>query len=311
VSEVGQWDHVALRLQEWRKAADDPSYADIAARIAQARLARGATPAAAQVGRTTVYDVFRLGRSRINTALVREIADALGVEQIEVDELLEAPATAPAPTQAAASEPELIGPSTPRAFTTRSALMVMLLGLGLNLLGRETVNFLQLPIYLDMVGTALVAVVLGPWRGAAVGASTNVVGVLHSGVVSLPFAVVNVAGALLWGYGVHRWGMGRTLARFFTLSAFVAVVCSLLAVPILFLMFDGSIGHSQDDLTENLMELTSLFVIALSIGNLLTSLIDKLISGFAALVGASMLGIQLATEPSRVSRPPHRDATTV
>lgn len=88
----------------------------------------------------------------------------------------------------------------------------MLGSLGLTMLGREAVNFLELPIYLDMVGTAVAAVVLGPWRGAAVGLSTNLLGSLTAGAVSLPFAIVNVVGALIWGYGVHRWGMGRTLS---------------------------------------------------------------------------------------------------
>lgn len=189
----------------------------------------------------------------------------------------------------------------------------MLGSLGLTMLGREAVNFLELPIYLDMVGTAVAAVFLGPWRGAAVGLSTNLLGSLTAGAVSLPFAIVNVVGALIWGYGVHRWGMGRTLARFFSLSALVAVACSLLAVPILFLLFDGTIGHSQDDLTKNMMALTHRFVVAVGLGNLMTSMADKLISGFTALVAASMLGVQLATEPlSAVSRarPERRDATT-
>ena len=77
------------------------------------------------------------------------------------------------------------------------------------------------------------------------------------------------------------------------------VACSLVAAPILYLLFGGSTGHGQDDLTASMLALTHQFGLALGLGNLLTSLADKLMSGFVALAGASMLGVQVATEPSR------------
>lgn len=44
------------------------------------RAAAGESPHAARVARSTVYDCFRTGRVRVNLALVREIATALGAE---------------------------------------------------------------------------------------------------------------------------------------------------------------------------------------------------------------------------------------
>jgi energy-coupling factor transport system substrate-specific component len=159
----------------------------------------------------------------------------------------------------------------------------------LNLLGRTLVDSLHLPIYLDMIGTAIAAIALGPWRGAAVGAATNVLGVLSSGWVSIPFAVVNVVGALLWGYGTRRWGLGRTLPRFFLLNIVVAVGCSVVAVPLLLALNGETFRDGHAVITQAVSDSMDQFAIALGLSNVLISLADKLISGFVALVACSAL----------------------
>ncbi len=103
----------------------------------------------------------------------------------------------------------------------RRALLLLVVCVVVNLLGRSLVELLHLPVHLDMVGTAIAALALGPWRGAAVGLATNLLGVAESGPVSVPFALVNVAGALVWGYGARRWGLGRSLPRFLGLNVLV------------------------------------------------------------------------------------------
>lgn len=133
-----------------------------------------------------------------------------------------------------------------------------------------------------------------------------------TGPVSVPFALVNVVGALIWGYGVHRLGLGRTLARFFALNLMVAVACTLTAVPILYFAFGGTVGHEQDTLTENVQALTQNFVTALYGANLLTSIVDKTISPFVALVGATMLGhsvggVSAGSPPKFLGCSVHRD----
>ena len=112
--------------------------------------------------------------------------------------------------------------------------------------------------------------------------------------MSLPFAIVNVVGALIWGYGVHHWHMGRTLARFFALTLAVSVACTAVAVPILYFVFDGTAGHQQEHLVTNMLGLTSNPLAAMVAANLQTSVADKMISAFVALVGASLLGHSVA-----------------
>lgn len=289
---VGRWDLVIDELHALRRAAGDPSFAEMTRRLIQQRMAEGQDEHAARIAKSSVHDAFRLGRSRLNIPLTRELVRMLGGDPALLDEWLARSDAPPAPSSppSVESPPARVGPP-PLAH-------VLVLGVAcvlLNLLGRVFVDVLHLPLYLDMVGTAIAAIALGPWRGAAVGATTNVVGVIGSGMVSLPFALVNVAGALVWGYGVRRLALGRTLPRFFTLNLMVATVCTVVALPIL-AAYGETVGHGQDLITGSFRELTDRLVVALGASNLLTSLGDKLIAGFVALVAISALPLDLRSQ---------------
>jgi energy-coupling factor transport system substrate-specific component len=298
-----RWDRFAEELQTLRRAAGEPSFAEIARRVAAQRVADGLDEHAARVARTTVYDAFRTGRARVNVPLVREIVRALDGDPASVDAWLRDPGPAgsgpdaPAavvPAPPAAAPAAAVVPAPPAAPARRAhVLLLLLVCVAVNLVGRELVVLLELPAHLDMVGTALAAFALGPWHGAAVGLTTNFAGSMSSGAISLPFAVVNVLGALLWGWGVRRWGLGRTLPRFLGLNLLVAVACSLVAVPILLLVLDGAAGNGQESIRQTVEAYGAELVVAVGASNLLVSLGDKLISGFVALVACSGLPASL------------------
>ena len=281
------WDPLAEALRDLRTQRGDPSYAEIARLVS---LRRGGS-SATRVARTTVYDAFRTGRTRVNLELVREIAAVLGADDAQVDHWVARcrrqadppPEPAPAP-----------GP------TRRQAVALMVVGVLVNPLGRFFIEAFHLPIFLDMVGTAIVAIALGPWRGAAVGAASNLIGVASSGPASLAFMVVNVAGALVWGYGVRRpFDLGRTHLRFLGLNLLVALTCTLLAVPLLLLVFGGTTGHAEDLIARTFLELTGAHWLAVSASNLVVSVGDKLMCGFIALT-------VLAAAPACFRHPIHR-----
>ena len=290
------FDQIAGDLQARRAAAGAPSYAEIALRIAKIRELRGGPDAQSRPARTTVYDAFREGRRRMDTALVLDIVRALGATEAEVEQWAELCRTAhagaaPAPVREPAHEPETppAPPEPPPAPPTVNAALLLCLGcLAINLFGRLTVNVLEIPLYLDMVGTAVAAIILGPWWGAGVGVSTNFLGVGLSGYDSIPFAIVNVAGALVWGYGVRRFKMGSTIPRFFGLSALSALCCTLLAVPII-LALGGQTGNGADDVRLIIQDVVNSLWLAVASSNIITSLADKTISGAVALLAVDVL----------------------
>lgn len=288
-SQQGRWDSVITELHLLREAAGTPSYEMLTRRLIQQRIAEGQDEHAARIAKSSVHDVFRLGRSRINESLLKELVRVMGGASADVDVWV-AVCTPQRPTSwtpPAVSEPIVSGPTAPARPTDQLLLAVACVVL--NLIGREFVDFFRLPVYLDMTGTAIAAIALGPWRGAAVGASTNIIGIIGSGWISLPFALVNITGALLWGYGVRRWGMGRTLLRFFTLNLLTALACSLVAVPIIITFLDRELRVGRDVITQLISESIDTFLVAVGFSNLLTSMGDKLVSGFLALVVVSAL----------------------
>lgn len=153
----------------------------------------------------------------------------------------------------------------------------------LNIVGSRINVSLGLPTFLDMIGTAVVAIVLGPWWGALVGVITNFGSALILGPVELPFALVNVTGALVWGYGVRSFGLGASPLRFFLLNIVVALATSAVAAPIVAFVFGGATGHPSDALTVVFANAGQGVFTAVLASNVLVTLADKTISGFIAL----------------------------
>jgi energy-coupling factor transport system substrate-specific component len=170
----------------------------------------------------------------------------------------------------------------------------------LNIVGGYINGLLHLPIFLDMIGTAVVAITLGPWWGALVGVITNTGSAFLSGPIALPFALCNVVGALVWGYGVRTFGMGRTFPRYFILNLLVALAVSLTAVPIYVFIFGGATGHFSDLMTAAFLAMGQNLVVSVFSSNILVSVADKLIAGFVALAIIEALPPSLSSDVSLI-----------
>lgn len=163
------------------------------------------------------------------------------------------------------------------------AVTLVPLAAATDIVGSYVAGLLKLPVFLDMIGTCVAAVVLGPWWGALAGALSNVGGAAINGPSNIPFALANIAGALVWGYGVRTFGMGRNAATFFLLNAIVAVVVALVASPIALFVYGGATGHPSDAITAAI-ELTGQGLgSAVVASNLVVNVADKLIAGYVGL----------------------------
>jgi energy-coupling factor transport system substrate-specific component len=165
----------------------------------------------------------------------------------------------------------------------------------LNIVGGYINTVLKLPTFLDMIGTAVVAIVLGPWWGALVGAITNIVSSFISGPIGLPFAACNVVGALVWGYA-HRWGWAKKQWSFFLVNVAVAFFVSLVAVPIYVFIFGGATGHFSDMMTAAFLSMGQNLLVSVFSSNILVSLADKIIAGYVALAIIEALPVNLTQD---------------
>ena len=150
--------------------------------------------------------------------------------------------------------------SITRQFDTRT-LVLMPMAMALNIvLGTAVASALKIPIYLDSVGTILVAALAGPLAGAATGFLTNVIWTYlapapFGSPFAVPFAVVAVVVGLLAG-AFARWGWlrprpgstGRKLMIGGALSIGVVVVMVVVALRAWLAAADGGdLAPDSDD----------------------------------------------------------------
>jgi energy-coupling factor transport system substrate-specific component len=180
-----------------------------------------------------------------------------------------------------------VAASLPRKASSRIPLTLVVtlvpVAAALNIVGGTINTALKLPTFLDMIGTCVAAIVLGPWWGALVGVITNVGGSFINGPIGIPFALANVAGALVWGYGVRSWGMGSNSIKYFILNVIVALAVSAAAAPIVIFVFGGATGHSSDAITAAFAQAGQDLITAVFASNVIVSLADKIIAGYVAL----------------------------
>lgn len=293
------FDRIAFDLRELREESGPVSYAELVRRITELRLRRGMRPAAAAPARSTVYNAFQPGRARMDTALLRDIVLALGAAEEEADAWAQRCRLATRSAMAARREHR----DAPAEHRTAAALPrpeptklgagitgILLAGAVIvNLLGLYLTGVFTLSVYLDMVGTAIAALVLGPWHGVAVAIASNGLGFLTGDLHTLEFIPVNVIGALVWGYGVRRFRLGRDLSRYVALNLLTALACSLVAAPIVVATFHGGEGHAAEQTALSLTALQIPFVASVFSANIITSILDKLLTGFIALIVFSLL----------------------
>jgi len=373
-------DDIALALRELRNIHGSPSYTEIGARIVENRMAAGKTQQEAAVGRTTVYDCIKLGRTRMNPELIAEIVYAITADDelaefwrqrcvdaqlarknkmifdmesgnvnadaatlasnnhvapffsaAASDQLAVSSVESPdADTAEVASEllPSVTPPldlvaqpiamadrlhlnvpretsevshksaTTATAFGSRKSqrfIVVMLfLGILINVLPGYLISNTfggYFPLFLDMIGTAAVAITLGPWWGALVAGLTSLVQVGPFGTITdnfpaIAFGLVAMSGALTWGYGVRRWKLGANLYRFVLLNIMVGLVCSIVAMPVLHLLFGGQMNNYIGQLmADNALAHGTAPGIAVFATNLIMSLADKMLVGLIAVTG--------------------------
>jgi energy-coupling factor transport system substrate-specific component len=128
-----------------------------------------------------------------------------------------------------------------KAEFSTTALVLIPIAVGINLAGGWVVNTLKLPVFLDMVGTILSAVLAGPLVGATVGLLTNVFMGLTVNPVYFPYALVSIVNGLIVGFMAARGLFKPWLGLIGTWVA-ITLASVATAAPITVYMFGGTTG---------------------------------------------------------------------
>ncbi len=152
----------------------------------------------------------------------------------------------------------------------------ILLFLFLNWFGDQTASRLNWMVWLDSVGTVLCAYLYGPFCGAVVGASSNLLSHILYGV-SWYYALISVLIALVVGIAGKRRKLDNLLDTL-TTSAVLAAVVTAASYPINLLLNSGSTGSVWGDAVIGFFSERGLpRWVGLLLGQMYVELLDKLI----------------------------------
>ncbi|WP_054957921.1 ECF transporter S component [Paenibacillus dakarensis] len=166
---------------------------------------------------------------------------------------------------------------------TLLAITMIPIGVAINVVAYQLMTILKMPIYLDVIGTCIVAMVAGPWVGLVTGGLGNVVnGMLNP--VSIPFAITSMAIGLTAGY-LSKYGMLVKPWRIIISGLLIAVVSSATSSPIQVILFGGVTGQSGDIVMATLLATGKQIWTAVFSQTLLLGVVDKVL----AIVASSLI----------------------
>ncbi|MFR3274553.1 MAG: ECF transporter S component [Collinsella phocaeensis] len=157
-------------------------------------------------------------------------------------------------------------------FSTKSLVLIPI-AVGINLIGGTLCSMLKLPLFLDTIGTLVVACLSGPWVAALTGLLTNVFLAIVANPVNFPYAIVSVLVGLTAGY-MARAGFFNKKSGIVAVWLAVTLVNAVSASLITSFVFGGATGINGTSVV------TAAFVVALQ---------DVLLSVFSSAILENLL----------------------
>ena len=152
----------------------------------------------------------------------------------------------------------------------------ILVCLFLNWAGNRIISGLNWPVWLDSIGTVLAAWVMGPWCGAVVGATSNLL--VHA-LYRLPwyYSLISILIAVIVGYA-SRMKKLETLLDVITTGAVMAVIVAAASYPISLILKNGDTGNTWSNAVIAFLGEAGVPVwISLFIGELYVEVPDKVL----------------------------------
>ncbi len=177
-------------------------------------------------------------------------------------------------------------------------LVLIRLGVAVNLVIGQIVAALLLPIYLDSIGTMLVAALIGPRAAIATGLTSQVLGAVLSGNFTwLPFGVIQVLIAV-YAAGAARVGALKRLRTALPAGFLLGLLGGVAAAPIAYYLFGGATAGGVTALTTAMRAVGVPLQLAVFISSISSDLVDKTIAfGLVCLILRNLPGHLAARFP--------------
>lgn len=163
-------------------------------------------------------------------------------------------------------------------------LTLVALGITLNIVGGFIALQLRLPIYLDAIGTIMVACLLGPRYAVLVGLGSNIIGGITLDPYALYFIPAQISTGLLAGL-MYQKGMLKGKKTLLGALA-ITLPTSLISATIAAYVFGGITSSGSSYIVQILKVIGVSDVLSVLSTQILTDYVDKLIS--VGLVAATL-----------------------
>jgi energy-coupling factor transport system substrate-specific component len=176
-------------------------------------------------------------------------------------------------------------------FNTQTWVLIPI-AIAINIAMGQIVLVLKLPVYLDSIGTILVAVLSGPWAGALTGALSNIIWGIAIDPGALPWWPV----AAMIGYMAGRmaqWGFFKSWWKVVVTGFVVALTAAIVSTPIGVYLFGGITASGSSFITAYLLQTGAGVWEAVFSTNFLVEPVDKITTAMIAF--AIVLGLPKRT----------------
>lgn len=149
------------------------------------------------------------------------------------------------------------------------------IAIAINLIGANLALFLRLPIYLDTIGTLLIAVILGPWYAASTAFLSALINWMTTDIFSLYYSPVAIVVAIITGILIKRNCKPSSLLW---KSLIISLPGTIIASVITVILFKGITSSGSSIIAQFLhgigLDMTSSLILV-QVG---TDYMDRLIS---------------------------------
>ncbi len=155
-------------------------------------------------------------------------------------------------------------------------ILIIPIAIAINFVCGSLVLALKLPLYLDSIGTFLVAILGGPWVGLVTGLLSIAINSVSDPTL-LPYALCAGAAGLMVGICTKR-GMMNSFGKFLLSVLFVAIVSMFMSVMIAFFVYGGFDTSGNSIMTAAMISAGIPFWPAQFIGGMISEVPDKFLS---------------------------------
>jgi energy-coupling factor transport system substrate-specific component len=158
---------------------------------------------------------------------------------------------------------------------TTYGLILIPIGIAINIIGGMIAKQLGLPVFMDSIGTIIVAAIMGPLIGGSTGMLTNIVlGLLRGDVLSMAFGLANMSTGIIVGF-LAKHGKFKNWIHLTIAALLITITNSLIAAPIVVLLYGGVSGAGVDLLVAGVLAAGKNILSSAFLARLPVNLVDK------------------------------------